>query len=332
MTNFSDYQRYIAASRYARFMPEQKRRETWEETVGRYVSFFDEKYPGVFPKDILYSAIHDLEVMPSMRALMTAGKALERDHAAGYNCAYVAVDDPRAFDECMYLLMCGCGVGFSVERQAVSKLPVVSEDFHESETVIKVRDSKIGWSTAYRELIAMLYSGQVPQWDTSALREAGQPLKTFGGRSSGPGPLSDLFSQTVRVFMNARGRKLQSIECHDIMNLIASAIVVGGVRRSAQISLSNLSDDRMRNAKTGQWWVDNSQRALANNSVAYTEKPEMGIFMQEWKSLYDSKSGEALFYSQTADSDFFVTNAWISGDRLIFTTDAGVLFAGTLQH
>jgi ribonucleoside-triphosphate reductase len=296
----TDYQRYIAMSRYARFLPEQKRRETWEETVERYCNFFVEKYGDVFPKDKVYEAILGLKVMPSMRALMTAGKALSRDAAAGYNCAYIAVDDLRAFDETMYLLMTGCGVGFSVERQAIAKLPVVSEDFHETETVIKVRDSKIGWASAYRELIAMLYTGQVPKWDLTALRPAGSPLKTFGGRSSGPGPLDDLFKATVRIFRNAAGRKLQSIECHDLMNHIASAIVVGGVRRSAQISLSNLSDDRMRNAKTGQWWIEQPQRALANNSVCYTEKPEMGSFMTEWKSLYESRAGERGIFNRQA--------------------------------
>jgi len=287
----NDYQRYIAASRYARFLPELNRRETWEETVSRYCDFWFEK-DKQFPKKEIYEHIHELEVMPSMRALMTAGKALDRDHAAGYNCAYIAVDDPRAFDETMYLLMCGCGVGFSVERQAVSKLPLVSEDFYDTDTVIKVADSKVGWAAAYRQLVAMLYSGQIPKWDLSSLRPAGAPLKTFGGRSSGPAPLDDLMKHTVRIFRNAAGRRLQSIECHDLMNHIASAIVVGGVRRSAQISLSNLSDDRMRNAKMGQWWIDNPQRALSNNSVAYTEKPEIGLFMEEWISLYNSKSGE----------------------------------------
>lgn len=296
----SDYQRYISMSRYARFLPELKRRETWQETVQRYCDYFAGKYGDVFPSAELFDRIYNLEVMPSMRALMTAGKALERDNSAGYNCAYVAVDDIRAFDETMYLLMCGCGVGFSVERQVISKLPSVAEDFHHSESVLKVRDSKIGWSTAFRELIAMLYSGQIPQWDLSALRPAGAPLKTFGGRSSGPQPLEDMFKAVIRVFRGAAGRKLTSLECHDILNHIASAIVVGGVRRSAQISLSNLSDDRMRNAKMGQWWIDNPQRALANNSVAYTEKPDMAVFMQEWKSLYDSKSGERGLFNRSA--------------------------------
>ena len=218
MNKMTDYQTYISRSRYARFLPNEKRRETWAETINRYVTFFAEKYGEAFPKDEIYTAIHDLEVMPSMRALMTAGKALERDAAASYNCGYLAVDDPRAFDETMYLLMCGVGVGFSVERQAVSKLPLVSEDFHETDTVIKVRDSKIGWASAYRELIAMLYSGQIPKWDLTALRPAGAPLKTFGGRSSGPELLDALFRFTIRVFNNASGRKLQSLECYDTIN------------------------------------------------------------------------------------------------------------------
>lgn len=294
----TDYQHYIAASRYARYLPEQRRRETWDETITRYCDFWQEKFPDAFPYERIKREIFNLNVMPSMRALMTAGKALDRDNAAGYNCAYVAVDDPRAFDETMYLLMCGAGVGFSVERQCIAKLPVVAEEFHESDSIIKVKDSKIGWATAFRELISMLYAGQIPQWDLSQVRPAGSPLKTFGGRSSGPGPLNDLFKFTIRIFKQAAGRKLTSIECHDIMNMIGSTIVVGGVRRSAQISLSNLSDERMRNAKTGQWWIENPQRALANNSVAYTEKPEMGVFMEEWKALYDSKSGERGIFSR----------------------------------
>ena len=285
------YQRYIALSRYARYLPEQQRRETWEETVSRYCEFFggiDES----FPKDKIYDAISNLKVMPSMRALMTAGKALERDHIAGYNCSYIAVDDPRAFDEALFVLMCGTGLGFSVERQFITKLPDVAESFHPSETVIKVKDSKLGWASSFRELISLLYSGHVPQWDLSALRPAGAPLKTFGGRSSGPGPLNDLFRFTVNLFKKAQGRKLNSLECHDLMCKIADVVVVGGVRRSALISLSNLSDDRVRHAKSGQWWLDEPQRALSNNSVAYTEKPDMLQFMQEWTSLYESKSGE----------------------------------------
>lgn len=300
-TKMSDYQQYIASSRYARYLPEKKRRETWDETVTRFCDFWKGRYDTAFPYDAVKSAIYNLEVMPSMRALMTAGKALDRDEMGGYNCSYVAIDDPRAFDEALYILMCGTGLGFSVERQVVAKLPHVSEDFHETDTVIKVKDSKIGWASAYKELIAMLFSGQIPKWDLSSLRPAGSPLKTFGGRSSGPEPLNDLFKFTIRIFRNASGRRLTSIECHDIMCQIASAVVVGGVRRSALISGSNLSDDRMRHAKTGQWWVDNGQRALANNSVIYTEKPEMGIFMEEWMSLYNSKSGErGVFNRQSA--------------------------------
>lgn len=285
------YQRYIALSRYARYLPEQQRRETWEETVSRYCEFFGGKYES-FPKEEIYNAISNLKVMPSMRALMTAGKALERDNIAGYNCSYIAVDDPRAFDEALFVLMCGTGLGFSVERQFITKLPDVAESFHPSETVIKVKDSKLGWASSFRELISLLYSGHIPQWDLTALRPAGAPLKTFGGRSSGPGPLNDLFRFTVNLFKKAQGRKLNSLECHDLMCKIADVVVVGGVRRSALISLSNLSDDRVRHAKSGQWWLDEPQRALSNNSVAYTEKPDMLQFMQEWTSLYESKSGE----------------------------------------
>lgn len=285
------YQKYIALSRYARFLPEEKRRESWEETVDRYCSFFAEKYSS-FPKDVVYEAITNLKVMPSMRALMTAGKALDRDNVAGYNCSFITVDDQRAFDEALYVLMCGTGLGFSVERQFIAKLPEIAETFHDSDSIIKVKDSKIGWASSFRELISLLYAGHVPQWDLSLLRPAGAPLKTFGGRSSGPGPLNDLFKFTVRLFRKAAGRRLNSMECHDLMCKIADVVVVGGVRRSALISLSNLSDERIRHAKSGQWWIDEPHRALSNNSVAYTEKPEIGHFMEEWLSLYESKSGE----------------------------------------
>lgn len=225
----NSYQRYIAISRYARYLPEKKRRETWEETVDRYCDFFSQKFGDLFPKEEAYESITKLKVMPSMRALMTAGKALERDNAAGYNCSALAVDDPRAFDEAMYISMCGCGVGFSVERQFINKLPVIAEEFHDTDTVIRVRDSKIGWSTGLRELVSLLYSGQVPKWDLSLLRPAGSPLKTFGGRSSGPEPLDNLFKFFVSVFKNAAGRKLNSIECHDLMCKIGEIVVVGGV-------------------------------------------------------------------------------------------------------
>ena len=287
----NSYQRYIALSRYARYLPEQERRETWEETVQRFCTFFSSKYDA-FPKDEVYTAIHDMKVMPSMRALMTAGKALDRDNVAGYNCSYMAIDNPRCFDEALYILCCGTGLGFSVERQFIAKLPEVAEEFYETGTTIKVNDSKIGWASSYRELISLLYGGQVPKWDLSSVRPYGAPLKTFGGRASGPGPLEELFKFTITVFKRAAGRRLSSVECHDLMCKIADIVVVGGVRRSALISLSNLSDDRLRNAKNGQWWIEYPYRALANNSVAYTEKPDIGLFMKEWLSLYDSKSGE----------------------------------------
>lgn len=288
----NNYQEYIHLSRYARWNEEEGRRETWEETVDRYVSFFQDKFKDVYPKESLKKAILNMEVMPSMRALMTAGKALSRDNVAGYNCSFLAVDHPRAFDECMFILMCGTGVGFSVERQFISKLPSVPDEFFNTDTTIVVSDSKIGWASAYKELISMLYAGNVPKWDMNKIRPAGARLKTFGGRASGPKPLEDLFKFTVNVFRHAAGRKLTSVECHDIICKVADIVVVGGVRRSALISLSNLSDDRMRNAKNGQWWVDNVQRALANNSAVYTERPDMEIFLKEWLSLIESKSGE----------------------------------------
>lgn len=295
----TDYQRFIHISRYARWVDSLGRRETWEETVDRYFDFIesnlakknDYKLSAELKKE-LRSAVLNLDIMPSMRALMTAGPALERDNIAGYNCSYIPINSVRSFDEILYILMCGTGVGFSVERQFVSELPVVNEHFENSPTTIIVEDSKAGWARALRELIAMLYAGHVPSWDVSKVRPAGARLKTFGGRASGPGPLEDLFRFSIRTFQNAAGRKLTSLECHDLVCKIADIVVVGGVRRSALISLSNLTDDRMRHAKSGAWWEDNVQRALANNSVCYTEKPEMSSFMEEWLSLYQSKSGE----------------------------------------
>ena len=295
------YQSYIHKSRYARYLPDEQRRETWDETVDRYISFF--KNRGSLDDrtaEELREAITNLEVMPSMRALMTAGDALDRDNVAGFNCSYLPIDHPKAFDEMMYILMCGTGAGFSVERQYINKLPEVSEDFHATETIIHVADSKIGWAKAYRELITMLYSGQVPKWDLSRVRASGEPLKTFGGRASGPEPLEDLFKFTVEVFRSAAGRKLSSIECHDLCCKIAQIVIVGGVRRSALISLSNLTDDRIRRAKSGQWWVENPQRGLANNSACYTEKPDFEAFLNEWSSLYESRSGERGFFSRVA--------------------------------
>jgi len=298
------YQEYIHKSRYARWREEDNRRETWQETVQRYVDFFKERGQ-IDDKEskMLYDAIYNLDVMPSMRCLMTAGKALERDNMAGFNCSYIAIDHIRAFDEILYVLMCGTGVGFSVERQSVNKLPEVAEEFHETDTTVVVKDSKIGWAKAYRELVSLLYSGQIPSWDLSRLRQKGERLKTFGGRSSGPDPLNALFHFTVSTFRQASGRKLTSIECHDLVCKIAEIVVVGGVRRSALISLSNLSDDRMRHAKSGNWWENNTQRALANNSAVYTERPEFETFLEEWLSLYKSKAGERGIFSRVASKN-----------------------------
>lgn len=301
------YQQFIHLSRYSRWVSDFGRRESWEETVERYFSFFDEHLKNrcdfsikQATKNELRDAILSLSIMPSMRCLMTAGPALERDEVAGYNCSFIAIDNPRAFDEILYILSCGVGVGFSVERQYVSQLPEIAEDFYDTDTTIVVQDSRIGWGKALKELIGLLYQGQVPKIDVSRLRPAGAPLKTFGGRSSGPEPLVALFNFCIKTFKSAAGRKLQSIECHDIVCKIAEVIVVGGVRRSALISLSNLSDDRMRVAKSGQWWIENVQRSLANNSACYTEKPDIGIFMDEWKSLYESRSGERGIFNLNA--------------------------------
>ena len=293
------YQQYIHKSRYARYKPDLDRRESWPETVGRYFNFFEEYLDIKIPPKAATAELN-LDVMPSMRALMTAGKALEKDHVAGYNCSYLPVNKPRAFDETLYILMCGVGVGFSVERQYIAELPEVAESFHNTNTVITVRDSKVGWASAYKELISMLYSGTIPSWDMSKIRPAGSPLVTFGGRASGPEPLNRLFKVTVEIFRNAAGRKLTSIECHDLMNYIGEAVVVGGVRRTAEISLSNHSDERMRNAKMGQWFVDNPQRGLSNNSICYTEKPDVGAFMKEWLAIYDSRSGERGIFNRQA--------------------------------
>ena len=295
----TQYQEFIHLSRYSRWLPDKDRRETWDETVTRYFDFFTTHLKEMCEYDLdwttraeLENAVLEQRVMPSMRCLMTAGEALKRENIAGYNCSYVAVDRVQAFDEILYVLMNGTGVGFSVERQFVAKLPVVAEEFFMSDTVIQVADSKLVWAKAFKELIGMLYIGQIPKWDMSKVRPAGAPLKVFGGRASGPEPLKSLFQFSVNTFKSSAGRKLSSLECHDIVCKIAEVVVVGGVRRSALISLSNLSDDRMRHAKSGQWWEQNGQRALANNSACYTEKPDIGIFMEEWKSLYDSKSGE----------------------------------------
>ena len=301
----TDYQSFIHISRYARWIDEYNRRETWNETVDRYFNYMEthlsKKYNYKLSTELrtkLQNAVLNLEIMPSMRALMTAGIALERCHVAGYNCSYLPVDNIRSFDECLYILMCGTGVGFSVESKYTKQLPIVNEKLIESDTTIIVGDSKTGWAKAYRELIHLLYAGTIPTWDLSKLRPAGARLKTFGGRSSGPDPLDDLFQFTVGIFKNAVGRKLKPIECHDIMCKIGSVVVVGGVRRSALISLSDLNDQEMSLAKSGEWWNTQGQRALANNSVCYKEKPPIGIFIREWLNLYNSKSGERGIYNR----------------------------------
>jgi len=297
----TDYQTFIATSRYARWIEEENRRETWTETVARFIdNIVRPAYDD--PKTIneIEEAILNLEVMPSMRALMTAGPAADRDNTCVYNCSYLPVDHPRAFDEAMFILLCGTGVGFSVERQAIQKLPYVPVELSETDDMIVIQDSKEGWAKGLRKLINLLYLGDMPKWDLSKIRPAGTRLKTFGGRASGPEPLNDLFNFVTAKFKGAAGRKLNSVECHDIMCKIGEVVVVGGVRRSAMISLSNLSDDRMRHAKSGQWWENEGQRALANNSVAYTEKPDMETFMREWTALVESKSGERGIFSREA--------------------------------
>jgi len=297
----TDYQTFIATSRYARWLEEEGRRETWPETVGRFMENIVRPH---LDDNKMYTkieeAILNLEVMPSMRALMTAGQAADRDNTCVYNCSYLPVDHPRAFDEAMFILLCGTGVGFSVERQAIQKLPTIPNELTENGDTIVVADSKEGWAKGLRKLISLLYVGDIPKWDLSKIRPAGARLKTFGGRASGPEPLNDLFNFVVSKFREAAGRKLNSIECHDIMCKIGEVVVVGGVRRSAMISLSNLSDDRMRHAKSGQWWENEGQRALANNSVSYTEKPAMETFMREWLALVESKSGERGIFSREA--------------------------------
>ena len=300
-TSNPSYSAFIHASRYARWLEDEQRRETWDETVNRYVNYWKDKgMIGSNEATRFKKAISNLEVVPSMRALMTAGPALDRDNVAGFNCAYLAINDPKAFDELMYILLCGTGVGFSVEREEVKKLPIVAEEFDSTDTTIVVADSKIGWAKSTRQLIAMLYAGEVPKLDYSQVRPAGARLKTFGGRASGPEPLEDLHRFLVDVFKGAAGRKLTDLECHDICCKIAEIVVVGGVRRSALISLSSPVSDRMQAAKSGQWWERNGQRALANNSAVYDEKPDFPFFMSEMKALYESYSGERGIFSREA--------------------------------
>ena len=295
------YQQYIHKSRYARYLDSEQRRETWDETIDRYLQFFiDREQINNNEAQLLKKSITAQEVMPSMRCLMTAGVALERDNVAGFNCSYLPIDSPRSFDELMYILLCGTGVGFSVERDYVNQLPVVADSFHDTESTVVVSDSKIGWASAFRELISLLYAGKVPKCDLTKIRPAGARLKTFGGRASGPQPLADLFNYAVLLFKGATGRKLTSLECHDLVCKIADIVVVGGVRRSALISLSNVTDNRMSNAKNGNWYDTNGQRALANNSAVYSEKPDFDTYSGEMKRLYESKSGERGIFSRVA--------------------------------
>jgi ribonucleoside-diphosphate reductase alpha chain len=296
----TDYQSFIHKSRYARWLDTEGRRETWHETVSRYVDLVCEtKGMDTDTREELYDAIVSLQVMPSMRAMMTAGPALQRDNTAGYNCSYLPVDDPKSFDEAMFILLCGTGVGFSVERQFISKLPEVPT-MYDSDTTIIVKDSKEGWAKAFRQVLALLWAGEIPKWNMSLVRPAGAKLKTFGGRASGPAPLVDLFNFCIGTFKGAQNRKLSSLECHDIMCKVGEIVVSGGVRRSAMISLSNLSDDRMRHAKSGNWWENAGHRALSNNSVSYTEKPDMETFLREWTALVESKSGERGIFNRQA--------------------------------
>ena len=295
------YQQFILISRYARYRDDLGRRETFEEVVDRYINFFKSKYEGKkIPWEDLRKAILCLEVMPSMRSLMTAGEALEKDQVSGYNCSYLPIDNPKSFDEIMYILMCGTGVGYSVESRYVNKLPEVPDELHPSDTTIIFKDSKIGWATGYREFMSLLWSGKIAQWDVSKLRPAGARLKTFGGRASGPEPLVDLLKFTLNIFNKARGRKLTTLEAHDIVCKIADIVVCGGVRRSALISLTDLNDDQLRHAKSGNWWVEQPQRALANISAVYEYKPDMATFMNEWLALHMSRSGERGIFSRKA--------------------------------
>ena len=298
----TDYQTFIHQSRYSKWMPEEKKRENWGETVQRYINNMVDGKVSPAEQLMIEDAILKLEVMPSMRAMMTAGPAADRDNTCIYNCSYLAVDDPKSFDEAMFILLCGTGVGFSVERQYINKLPEIPVLYH-SDTTIIVKDSKEGWAKAFRQVLALLWAGEIPKWDMSLVRPAGARLKTFGGRASGPAPLVDLFRFTTQTFKNAEGRKLSALECHDIMCFVGQIVVSGGVRRSAMISLSNLSDDRMRHAKSGQWWETAGHRALANNSVCYTEKPDMESFLREWTSLVESKSGERGIFNREASKE-----------------------------
>ena len=310
------YQNYIHKSRYARYLDSEKRRENWEETVERYIDFFKKRNnEKTVDWEEVREAIYNHDVMPSMRCMMTAGKALDRDNVAGYNCSYLPIDSPRSFDELMYILLNGTGVGFSVEREYVKQLPDIADSFHDTPSTIIVSDSKIGWASAFRELISLLYAGKIPRCDLTKIRPAGARLKTFGGRASGPEPLADLFNFAVELFKGAAGRKLTSLECHDLVCKIADIVVVGGVRRSALISLSNVTDNRMSNAKNGEWYLTNGQRALANNSAVYSEKPDFDTYASEMKRLYESKSGERGIFSRVAAQNVAAKNGRRDSDH-----------------
>lgn len=326
------YQSYIYKSRYARWLPDEGRRENWDETVKRLVDYYGEqtKWAGTIGDwEDIYDAIYNLDVMPSMRALMTAGPVLDRCHVPAYNCAYLPVDSPRSFDEAMYILMCGTGVGYSVEGKYVEQLPKISEQFSRTDTCIVVGDSKEGWAKAFRELVSLLIAGQIPSWDVSRVRAAGERLVTFGGRASGPEPLVNLFEFCIQLFEGSRGRRLTSLECHDLMCKIADIVVVGGVRRSALISLFDVTDDRMSMAKSGVWWDEpgikrNGQRALANNSAVYdNRRPDVGFFMKKWKELYDSKSGEPGLFSRYACQKIAGRNGRRDLKEIVIETDEG---------
>ena len=345
----TDLQKYIHISKYARWKDKENRRETWDETVDRFIEFWNNRNEnGVYDKETLNdikNSILKQDVMPSMRCLMTAGKALERDEIAAFNCTASAITHPAIFSEAFYILMNGCGFGFSCERQGIANLPEVAEEFYPTETVLVIRDSKIGWATGLKELISMLYNGQIPKWDLSLVRPAGSRLKVFGGRSSGPDPLDKLYKNTVAIFKQAKGRKLNSLECHDLMCYIANTVIVGSVRRAALISLSNLSDERLRRSKDGQWWLADPQRALANNSVAYTEKPDLDSFSKEWRTLYKSKSGErgiwnkagvkklAIKWGRVNAQDYsYITNPCVSGDTKVLTVNGYVPIADLIDN
>ncbi len=305
--DLDEYQKFIYASRYSRWNEKEQRREFWGETVKRYLDFFEthlkKKNNYTLPARLrkqLEKAISNLEIMPSMRCLMTAGEALKRDNVAGYNCSFLNIDNPKSFDEAMYILMCGTGVGFSVEKKFVEKLPKVPDEIVESSEIILVDDSKIGWATAFRKLISLLYAGRIPRWDVTQIRPKGSPLKTMGGRASGPEPLVELMEFAIKIFNESKGQKLSCLQCHDIMCKIGEIVIVGGVRRSALISLSDIDDTELRTAKNSSWWEENPQRALANNSACYDKKPELETFMDEWLSLIKSRSGERGIFNREA--------------------------------